>query len=156
MLWFLLKYWEMVEIGPKDWFFWIILRVFCLHPPTLCELRPKMKDLIQIYIYGKFLQKSICDCGCEVKIFLSFSYWFSIHEMAPFSGRRGGRWGSSPYSHLLSGCQVSSSGYLLFSTLPRRNNNVYFGLGPNWPILEGLGKITPVNNVRLSWNFDHR
>ena len=58
--------------------------------------------------------------------------------------------------HLLSGCQVSSSGYLLFSTLPRRNDNVYFGSGPNWPILGGLGAITPVNNVRLSWNFDHR
>ena len=52
--------------------------------------------------------------------------------------------------HLLSGCQVSSSGYLLFSTLPRRNDNVYFGSGPNWPILGGLGAITPVNNVRLS------
>ena len=52
--------------------------------------------------------------------------------------------------HLLSGCQVSSSGYLLFSTLPRRNDNVYFGSGPNWSILGGLGVITPVNNVRLS------
>ena len=52
--------------------------------------------------------------------------------------------------HLLSGCQVSSSGYMLFSTLPRRNDNVCFGLGPNWPILGGLGAITPVNKVRLS------
>ena len=52
--------------------------------------------------------------------------------------------------HLLSRCQVSSSGYLLLSTLPRRSDNVYFGLGPNWPILGGLGTITPVNNIRLS------
>ena len=58
--------------------------------------------------------------------------------------------------HLLSGCHVSSPGYLLFSTLRRRNDNVYFGSGPNWLILGGLGAITAVSNVRLSWHFDHR
>ena len=52
--------------------------------------------------------------------------------------------------HLLSECQVSSFGYLLFSSLPRRNDNVYVGSGPNWPILGGLEAITPVNNLRLS------
>ena len=51
--------------------------------------------------------------------------------------------------HLLSGCQVSSSGYSMFST-SRKNDNVYFGSGHNWPILGGLGAITPQKNVRLS------
>ena len=242
----------MVEIGPKGWFFWRILRLFCLYPLTLCELRPKILPNERPYSdIDKFLQNSIC--GCEVQNFLSFSYWFSIHEMAPFFGRGergedsspyfhkycsillkiwtelkwnapkvynfGTFWGSiyhlktkiyaktaplgilnnvSPRSqknhrilvelskkkkhklclnchlgphqrfirnsdisynrviHLLSGCQVSSSGYLLFSTLPRTNDNVYFVSGPNWLILGDLGAITPVNNVRCRWNFDHR
>ena len=89
----------MVEIGPKVWFFWLILRVFCLYPLILCELRPRfcqMKNLIQIYTCDKFLPNSIC--GCEVKNFLSFSYWFSTLEIAPFFRKRGGAV-SSPYSH---------------------------------------------------------
>ena len=39
-------------------------------------------SFIKIYICGKFHQYSIC--GCEVKDFQGFLYWFSIHEMAPF------------------------------------------------------------------------
>ena len=80
----------MVEIGPKDWFFWLILRFFCitlLHSVSYAPRFFQMKDLIQIYICDKFLQNSIC-C-CEVKNVLSFSYWFSIHEVAPFFRRRG-------------------------------------------------------------------
>ena len=55
--------------------------------------------------------------------------------------------------HLLSGCQVSSSGFFLFSTLPRRNN-VYFRSGLIWPILGGFTVITPANNFGMSWHFD--
>ena len=36
--------------------------------------------------------------------------------------------------HLLSGCKVSSFGYLLFSTLPRINDNVYFGILVHDPV----------------------
>ena len=50
--------------------------------------------------------------------------------------------------HLLTGCQVSSFGYLLLPTLPRRNVNVYFCSESNRHILEGLGAIAPVNKVR--------
>ena len=48
--------------------------------PRFCQ----MKELIKVYICGKFHQYSIC--GCEIKNFDSFSYWFSICEMAPFGG----------------------------------------------------------------------
>ena len=44
----------------------------------------QIKDLIKIYICGKFHQYSIC--GCKGKSFQNFSYWFSIHKMAPFFG----------------------------------------------------------------------
>ena len=77
MLRFLLKYQEMVKIG---WFFYSFASLL-----TPDELRPKiltMEDVIKIYICGKFHQYGIC--GCEVKNFQSFSYYFSIHEMAPF------------------------------------------------------------------------
>ena len=43
----------------------------------------QMKDLIKIYICGKFHQYNIYDC--EFKNFKNFPYWFSIHKMAPFS-----------------------------------------------------------------------
>ena len=65
----------------KDW----ILKVFHLHLLTPYEYTPKlcqMKDLIIILIRGRFHEYSIC--GCEIKNFQSFSYWFSIHEMGPF------------------------------------------------------------------------
>ena len=42
----------------------------------------KWKTLIR-YICGKFHQYNIC--GCKVKNFQLFSYWFSIHEMVPYS-----------------------------------------------------------------------
>ena len=48
---------------------------------------------------------------------------------------------------MLSGCQVSASGYLLLSTLPRRNSNVFWFRTQLDPF--GVGRtITPVNNVR--------
>ena len=56
------------------------------YAPRFCQ----MKDLIKVYICGKFHQYSTC--GCEIKNFESFSYWFSIHEMAPF----GGFWALTP------------------------------------------------------------
>ena len=52
--------------------------------------------------------------------------------------------------HLFSGCQVSSSGYLLFLSLPRRNKNIFLGSGPNWTHFGSLRAIFPVNNVPLS------
>ena len=55
-------------------------------PPKLCQV----KDPIMILIRGRFYQYSIC--GCKVKNFQSFSYWFSIHEMGPFW------WFLCPYS----------------------------------------------------------
>ena len=65
------------------------------------------------------------------------------------------------------GCQVLASEYLLFLTLPRRNN-IFFVQDPivlfftlfysicffGW--LRGLGTVTPVTNVRLSSNFVQR
>ena len=48
-------------------------KIFVHGPPTRYELRPKilpMKDLIKIYICGKFHHYSIC--GCKVKHFQSF------------------------------------------------------------------------------------
>ena len=47
----------------------------------------QMKDLIEIYICGKYHQNSIF--GGVVKNFLSFLYWFTIHEMTRFCGRFG-------------------------------------------------------------------
>ena len=41
MLWFLLNSKEMIEIGPKDWFFGSFWQV-CLRPLTPYELRPKI------------------------------------------------------------------------------------------------------------------
>ena len=53
-----------------------------LHSMSQATKSCQMKDLIKIYICGKFHQYSIC--GCEGKSFQNFSYWFSIHKMAPF------------------------------------------------------------------------
>ena len=60
--------------------FWLIQRGFLFTPSYL-------------HNRGKFHQYSIC--GCQVKNFQSFSYRFSIHEIAPFL-RDGG--GLGPYS----------------------------------------------------------
>ena len=68
--------------------FLFILRVFFvytfLHPMSYAQRFCQMKDFIKIYICGKSHQYSIC--GCEVKNFQSFSYWFSIDELALFRG----------------------------------------------------------------------
>ena len=77
----------MVKIGPKSWFFVHFESFFVyalLHPMSYAPRFCQMKDLIKIYICGKFHQYSIC--GCEVKNFQSFSYWFSIYEMVPSWG----------------------------------------------------------------------
>ena len=76
----------MVKIGPKSWFFGSFWEYFLFMPSyTLWVYAPRfsqIKGLIKIYICCKFHQYSIC--GCEVKNFQYFSYWFSIHEMVLF------------------------------------------------------------------------
>ena len=77
----------MVEIGSKNWFsayFESFLIHDLLHPSSYAQRFWQMKDFSKIYICGKFHWYSIC--GCEVKSFQSFSYWFSIHEMVYFWG----------------------------------------------------------------------
>ena len=57
MLWFLLKYWEIVEIGPKTDFLANFVNFFVYTPWHLMNYTPifcQMKDLINIYICGKF------------------------------------------------------------------------------------------------------
>ena len=69
----------MVRIAPKIFlvhfvsFFVYVLLHLMSYAPRFCQ----MKDL-KIYICDKFHQYSIC--GCEIKIFQTFWYWFSIHE----------------------------------------------------------------------------
>ena len=86
MLWLLLKYEEMVEIGPKILIFWLILRFFFVHalfhPTSYTSRFCQVKYLTKIYICGKFHQYS--KYVCEVESFESSSYWFSIYEIAPF------------------------------------------------------------------------
>ena len=65
--------------------FWLILRDFCsccLMPYDLCSKFLANEDLIKIHNHDQFHQYSIC--GCQVIIFQSFSYWFSIHKVALF------------------------------------------------------------------------
>ena len=67
----------------KKLMFLLILRDFYLcsldlYPTSYATNFFQIKDLINIYIYRKFHQYSIC--GCEVENFQRFSYWFSIHE----------------------------------------------------------------------------
>ena len=74
----------MLETGPKIDFLVYFERffVYAFLRPTSYVLRFwQMKDLIKIHIRVKFYQYNIR--GCQVKN-LSFSYQFSIHEMAPF------------------------------------------------------------------------
>ena len=59
-------------------------------------------------------------------------------------------------SSILSGCQVSASGYLLFATLLRRTNYFFLVQDSVRPILRGLGAITSVSKVRWKRNFDYR
>ena len=71
----LLKYWEMVEIGLQTdilaHFESFFVYAF-LHPMSYTPRFFQVKDIIKIYICGKFHQYSICGCG--VKKFQSFSY----------------------------------------------------------------------------------
>ena len=66
---FLLKYYKMVKIWPKNslvhfvrFFVYALLHLMCYVPRFW-----QMKDLIKIYVWGKFHQYSFC--GCEVKKF---------------------------------------------------------------------------------------
>ena len=76
MLPFLLKYSEMVKNGAKKLFFYSYFVTFFVYallhpmsyPPRFCQ----MKEVIKVYICGKFLQYIIC--GYEVKDFQRFSY----------------------------------------------------------------------------------
>ena len=76
----------MVKIGAKNWFLTHFVSfnfVYApLHPMSYSPRFCQMKDVIKIYIYGKFHQYSIC--GWKVENFQSFSYWLSLHEMVPF------------------------------------------------------------------------
>ena len=70
----------------KKLIFRLILKVFFVdalmhsmrYTPRFCQ----MKYHIMIYICGKFQQYAIC--GCEIKNFRRFLYWFNIHKMALF------------------------------------------------------------------------
>ena len=82
-IWFLLKYQEIVKIGPEislahfvRFFVYALLHLMS-YAPKFC----RMKDLMKIYICGKFHQYSICGCGAK-----RILDWVSIHEMAPFYG----------------------------------------------------------------------
>ena len=76
LLLFLLKYQELVKIGPKN-FLDHFLRFFVhalLHPMSYAPGFCQMNDLIRIYTLSgyKFHQYNVC--GCEVKNFQSFLY----------------------------------------------------------------------------------
>ena len=47
-------------------------------------------------------------------------------------------------------------GYLPFLTLPGRNLSFYLSSWPNWTNFGSFSNNNSVNNVALSWNFDHR
>ena len=66
--------------------------------------------------------------------------------------------GSKGHHHpsILSGCQVSASDYLSFSTLVRSNHYVYLVQDLFGPILGFLWAITLVNNDWSSWTFGPR
>ena len=94
MLRFLLNYEKWLKLGQKTYilvYFEMFLVYFLLLPKSYAPRFCQIKDLIKIHVPGKFHQYSIC--GCEVKIFQSFSYVFSIDEIAPF-------WGGQDFSHL--------------------------------------------------------
>ena len=59
--------------------FWEFFVCGILHPMSYVPRFCQMKDLIKIYVCGKFHHYSIC--GCELR---SFLHGFSIHEMTPF------------------------------------------------------------------------
>ena len=67
----------------KKVFLGLILRGFCLTPLTPYELRPKTLSNKR-HMRGKFHQYSIY--SCDVKNFQSYSFWNSIHGIAPFRG----------------------------------------------------------------------
>ena len=79
-------YWsirKLSELGRKADFSNHFEKVFffaysLLHPMSYNPTFWQMKDLLKIYICGKFYQYSIC--VCEVNNFQGFSYWFSCHE----------------------------------------------------------------------------
>ena len=94
MLLFLLNYEKWLKLGQKTYilvYFEMFLVYFLLLPKSYAPRFCQIKDLIKIHVLGKFHQYSIC--GCEVKNFQSFSYVFSIDEIAPF-------WGGQDFSHL--------------------------------------------------------
>ena len=79
-----------------------------------------------------------------------------------------GKWLSEILAYSIMGpfLQFLVSLFLLFSTLPRRNNTLFLvqdsigSISFFFFFLRGGGRdyeaITPVNNVKLSWKFDHR
>ena len=74
-----------LKLGKKTDLFGSFLEVFVYslwHPMNYAPRFWQMKNLIKIRISDKFHQYSIC--GCEVKNFQSFLYWFSVHKMIPF------------------------------------------------------------------------
>ena len=76
-----------LKLGQKIDFLVHFERVFVYalwHPMSYAPRFCQMKEFIEIHIRGKFHQFSIC--GCEVKNFHIFLYWFTIHEITPFWG----------------------------------------------------------------------
>ena len=75
-----MQFFEVFRNGPnwaKKLIFLLILHTM-RDPPRICQ----MKDLIKIYICGKFHQYSIC--GCEIKNVKVFCTDSVSMEMAPF------------------------------------------------------------------------
>ena len=69
----------------KPWFSGSFLEIFRLRSPTPSEsIFCQIKGIIKTYNLGKFHEYSFC--GCQVIDFQSFSYRFSIHEMALLGG----------------------------------------------------------------------
>ena len=54
---------------------------------------------------------------------------------------------------IFSGCQVSASGYFPVSTLPRRNNYLFFGSGPNWAHFGGFGGSNSSKQRQIKLEF---
>ena len=78
----MLQFFEVLRNGQKidflahfESFFVYILVHLMKYTPRCCQF----KDFIKIYICGKIHQNSIC--GCEIKSFQRFLYWFSIQHL---------------------------------------------------------------------------